>query len=848
MSTSLVPSGTATSIVTKLVSTTLATTSAAILSAATTHPRISVPTRSSLSDSSLSSHDQANQPLVSNYRDPFYASTFPMCYALAATTVTAYMLLIMLFITPRSFLDGGVVYLGRRSGFTHSSSGGESIGGRPWLQKVAALTVAVSLTIATYDTFKVAAHQYSYGVQNAAIMQSEVMGSLELRVTRLVSNFFLWLAQAQTLIRLFPRHREKVIIKWVAFALITLDLIFSAINSFKPGESGTSGPNPAAGSFDHPIPALSYMFQLLLGVLYAAWVIYYSLMKKRYAFYHPLMKNMCALAIISLTSILIPVVFFILDISRPKFAGWGDYVRWVGAAAASVIVWEWVERIEALEREEKKGGILGREVFDGDDVLEVSALDYPWDRKHRHRKDGNNNSSSSNSGLGGRGGSSGNRGNRSQILGTGTLGGVMERRNRPDHAHSNVWPVVSTLTGRQRGHSRNATQGTATATATAEQPSQRSVAGIFRPPWPARPAATVTPVSRADTPSVASTVYAVRYQPCSETTGRTPDPFARTPDPQPLPPLPPQTQSPPQQQIHQHQNQHQNQNQNQHHQHPSSHSPPQSHSSSADSSPQDDSQPTSQTRMEGPSPGQRQERHTSTQQATMGTGPSTNSATELEAHSPMPSRTGRWQALTQTSSRRSPDPPQPPTHTAAPQDKMRHDSMSSSRWDIRSRLEMFAANQADRIRERLRPTADTDSLPVTYIPAPPRQGAALREVLEEDEVGRRASSCDSDDGHGHGHGHGPWSQAQLQLQPNVAYQQGIMASPGQEQHVPCTNPPLWPGVRRHTVSYQDDDDFSYTDESIDELSVAEESRVLESEEDAGPSRGVGTDESGSWRS
>jgi len=64
-------------------------------------------------------------------------------------------------------------------------------------------------------------------------------------------------------------------------------------------------------------------------------------------------------------------VFFVLDISKPDVAGWGDYVRWVGAAAASVVVWEWVERIEALERNDKKDGVLGREIFDGDEMLEV---------------------------------------------------------------------------------------------------------------------------------------------------------------------------------------------------------------------------------------------------------------------------------------------------------------------------------------------------------------------------------------------------------------------------------------------------------------------------------------------
>lgn len=143
-------------------------------------------------DSSLTQHDSSDtDPKFSDFRDPFYASTFPICYALAATTVTAYMLVIMLFVTSRSFLDGGIVYLGRRNGFTHSSSSSVSIGGRPWLQKVAALTVAISLTVATADTFKVAQSQYTWGIQNAKQLQDEVMGSTELKVIRIVSDTFL---------------------------------------------------------------------------------------------------------------------------------------------------------------------------------------------------------------------------------------------------------------------------------------------------------------------------------------------------------------------------------------------------------------------------------------------------------------------------------------------------------------------------------------------------------------------------------------------------------------------------------------------------------------------------------
>jgi hypothetical protein len=97
---------------------------------------------------------------VVNFRDPFYASIAPQFFAIAAATVVAYLLVIIIFITPGAFFvggpGGGRAFLGRRgmiSG-TYGSSSVVGIGRRPWLQKIAALTVAISLTIASADTFK----------------------------------------------------------------------------------------------------------------------------------------------------------------------------------------------------------------------------------------------------------------------------------------------------------------------------------------------------------------------------------------------------------------------------------------------------------------------------------------------------------------------------------------------------------------------------------------------------------------------------------------------------------------------------------------------------------------------
>lgn len=409
---------------------------------------------------------------VSPGQDPFYASTLPVIYALAATTLTAYILVIMLFITPRTFISGGTVVLGAR-GFSNGSSGAEAgvgIGGRPWLQKVAALGVAISLSIATATTFQIAEEQYYSGYMDAKALQVSVLGGKEIKIIMTVSDAFLWLAQAQTLIRLFPRHREKIIIKWTALALISLCTLFNILNKFL--YKASTRPN----TFVEAVPALSYLFQLALGLLYCAWVMYYAVTKKRYAFYHPRMRNMCLLAIISIVSILIPTVFFVVDISKPSVAGWGDYVRWVGACAASVVVWEWVERIEALEREDKRDGVLGREVFDGDEMLEVTPATIVTEKSSR-------------------GGSSG-----SSVAGSGkwptNSNGV-----RPRSKHHN---------GRKKRRKR------------AEEGLQRRRISqvvdlpIPMPQLPVRPPAVATPVSRTDTASAESTIYAVRYHPIGE--------------------------------------------------------------------------------------------------------------------------------------------------------------------------------------------------------------------------------------------------------------------------------------------------------------------------------------------
>ncbi|KAF2489583.1 PalH-domain-containing protein [Lophium mytilinum] len=432
---------------------------------------------------------------AADMRDPFHASITPQAYATGAATVIAWMLVIMLLITPRTFFAGAggrSGLMGRRGMISGASGGGSviGVGTRPWLQKVAALTVAISLTLATADTFRIAERQYEAGYMDAMALRDEVVGGMEIKVSRVISDIFLWLAQVQTLIRLFPRHKEKVIIKWTGFALIMLDIAFSCLNSFV----GNSAGRPRR--FVDAIPALSYLFQLALSMLYAAWVIYYSITKRRYAFYHSMMWNITLVALLSFVAILTPVVFFITDISNYTVAGWGDYFRWVGAAAASVIVWEWVERIEALEREEKKDGILGREIFDGDEMLETTPSDdVHWPRNGRNDEND---------------GSGGEKGFRGSVFASAFSGhGLSEMAHRlgPTRQSKKDNVIVVPLGRKHAPPTSNQKQPTQ---------SQTEIGSPTCAPVATPPPAIVSPVSRTDTTSAASTVYTVRYHPVSE--------------------------------------------------------------------------------------------------------------------------------------------------------------------------------------------------------------------------------------------------------------------------------------------------------------------------------------------
>jgi len=354
---------------------------------------------------------------------------------------------------------------------------------------------------------------------------------------------------------------------------------------------------------------------------------------------------MILVSLLSLASVLIPVVFFVLDISQPSLAGWGDYVRWVGAAAASVVVWEWVERIEALERDDKKDGVLGREVFDGDEMLDANSS------SNDHWKNGKSNGQ-------------GDGGDRD-----GGGGAITSSNGRS-------WPTVAGLAHRYRPRAK---QDVESGKVRGDGANTRNKKGPRpRPPlWPTRPPAAATPISRTDSASAESTVYAIRYHPISEA-----------------------------------------------------------------------AVPVRENTRESMRPTELS-RHNSAE-IVRPPSPRRNSSDDVEKKSivetmeegygtepPPPEPQSTWSTLAKANPfrrRGREPPPQVSAHTAKAQETANAHGPSSV-WDVRARLEDFAAIQAEKLRDKNRVNTAVGPLPVTVIPAPPRRRdlAATLEELEEAE-------------------------------------------------------------------------------------------------------------------
>lgn len=262
--------------------------------------------------------------------DVFFGSVIPMAYAISVATIVAWLLLILLFIAKKK---------------------------RPWFQKLMALMVALSLSVILSNTTNILEEQYDEGYLDAVELRHEIFGSVTFRVLQVICLILIWIAHLQVLVRLFERPQDRVLIKYGGGVLVCCGTVMWCLVYFLvPFHMSNHALSKA-------VPVLAYFIQIVIETTYAGLVIVYSFRKRRFAYHTQTLVT----ASVSLIAVITPLAFFILDLAANSWiVGWSEFVRWVSDAAANIVVWEWIDIVETLQKEQQKLGVLGRQIYEGD--------------------------------------------------------------------------------------------------------------------------------------------------------------------------------------------------------------------------------------------------------------------------------------------------------------------------------------------------------------------------------------------------------------------------------------------------------------------------------------------------
>jgi hypothetical protein len=258
------------------------------------------------------------------YRAPFYGSVAPIVYTMSGATSLAWLLLLLLIISEKR---------------------------RPMFQMLATGFVAASLTAILSDVTQTLKEQYANGYLDAYALRMEVFGTTWVKALTLVNGFVLMFAHIQVVLRLFNRSREKLIIEVVGLLLIGLNIIFWCLAVFtQPVEV-----NVIATKFG----IVAMTFKILTESAYCLAVLIFSIRKRRYAYTH----QTYSIAILSVITLLSPI-FVLSFVFLPWATSWATSATVVMNTAATVVVWDWIDSIEAQEKKEQKSGVMGRQIYE----------------------------------------------------------------------------------------------------------------------------------------------------------------------------------------------------------------------------------------------------------------------------------------------------------------------------------------------------------------------------------------------------------------------------------------------------------------------------------------------------
>ncbi len=279
-------------------------------------------------DSIINSWEQYSTGPMGGFR----YSIYPTIYSLTSATVIATILTLTMYASERP---------------------------RPGLQKISSAVGSVNLLALLGYSITLLSDQQNQGYESEDYLLDALRTHKVFLAIDFINVLLLQLAQVQIVMRLFPREREKRVIFWIGGVLAIASQVIWGVAHFPRSEDD---------DLVSQLTAFIYLLRIAMGILYAVLVILYAVTKIIFIF----QTEMIIITIFTFISTNLSVAFFILDICNAWAAEISDIFNSCTYIISVVVVWEWINRIEHLERQKEKAGVLGRPFFE--DELELVPM------------------------------------------------------------------------------------------------------------------------------------------------------------------------------------------------------------------------------------------------------------------------------------------------------------------------------------------------------------------------------------------------------------------------------------------------------------------------------------------
>lgn len=201
---------------------------------------------------------------------------------------------------------------------------------------------------------------------------SKIAQNLAFSIIDLFTVTILDFCQVQIIMRLFNRSKEKNFALFLGGFLALIAQTIWGISNFNLIHKVQYSSQPYDPDMDSlgMLPAFVYLLRIAMSMVYSVLIALYCFIKCKFI----IKKNLILISFVSIISTYFQLAFFVADLANVWVSDLSEVFNAVGLVVSTVMVWEWINRIQLLEEQKEHQGSLGRPLYE-DELININNVD-----------------------------------------------------------------------------------------------------------------------------------------------------------------------------------------------------------------------------------------------------------------------------------------------------------------------------------------------------------------------------------------------------------------------------------------------------------------------------------------